>query len=84
MKRKYIYSLVLLLATTVFTLPMACTDDSEESAESLAKKFCDCEKIQDIDKREQCMDKVSFELRYHLDDPIFMAAYNQASQACYN
>lgn len=84
MKRKHFYLLAALLAATVLTIPTACSDDSEESAESLAKKYCDCEKIEDVSKREQCYDKVNFELQFHLDDPTYMAVYNQAAQACYN
>ncbi len=40
--------------------------------------------MQDIDKREACIDKVNYELQLHLSDLEFMAVYNQASQACYN
>lgn len=84
MKRKRFFLSTTMLAMAMLTILTACSDDSEESAESLAKKFCDCEKIEDVDKRERCIDNVNFQLQFHLDDPVFMAAYNDASKACYN
>ena len=84
MKKKYFYTLVLLLIATIFILPTACTDDSEESAESLAKKFCDCNKIEEADKRERCIDNINFQLQFHRDDFEFMTTYNRAANACYN
>lgn len=84
MKRKYFYIFAAFLAMAMTTIPTACTNDSEESAESLAKKFCDCYKIEDADKRERCIDNVNFQLQFHQDDFNFMAAYNSAAKACYN
>lgn len=82
MKRNYLFCLLAVLF--IVAIPTACTDDSESSAEDLAKKFCDCNKIKDVDKREACIDKVNYQLQFHLNDSEFMAAYSQASKACYN
>ena len=80
MKRKCLY----LLAAMFVMMGTACTEDSEGLAEDLAKRFCDCNKIEDVEKREKCIDKINYELQFHLSDFEFMAAYNRASQACYN
>ncbi|MDR0660484.1 MAG: hypothetical protein LBG19_06730 [Prevotellaceae bacterium] len=85
MRKKYLYFLfTTLLTAAAITLPIACTEDSEKSAEDLAKRFCNCEKLEDLEKRETCKDKVLDQLQFHLNDLVFIAAYNQAAQACYN
>lgn len=82
MRRKRFYLTTVLLAMAMFTIPTACSDDSEESAESLAKKYCDCNKIESVDQREKCFDNVNYQLQFHLNDATFMAAYTAASRSC--
>ncbi len=83
MKATKVYTITALFTLVLLSLPIACTTDSEADAEALARRMCNCDKIDDIQKRESCIDKVMYEVDLHSNDPAFMTAFNNAAQACY-
>lgn len=80
MKKLGFYIAAALLAMVMLTLPTACTSDSEDAAEDLARRLCDCYKEPDLEKRESCIDRVVEQVSFHANDPEFIAAYNRETQ----